>query len=202
MHKYYRRLSVSLAVLFTLLVLDRTISAQVPSRSSERITKAIDDRMTVRRPGNRHPLARPEFDAGATAPETRMERMMLVLEPDAAQQQELEALLAAQQDPESPQYQQWVSPEEFGRRFGVSERDLNRVTDWLEGHGFEVEPVSSGRREILFSGTAAQVQSAFHTEVHVYTVNGASHHANATDPEIPEALSEVVSGIVSLHDFH
>ena len=185
-----------------LLVLDRTISAQVPSRSPERITKAVDDRMTVRRPGNRHPLARPEFDAGAAAPETRMERMVLVLEPDAAQQQELEALVAAQQDPVSPQYQQWLSPEEFGRRFGVSEQDLKRVTDWLEGHGFEVEPVSIGRREILFSGTAGQVQSAFHTEVHGYNVNGASHHANAADPEIPEALAEVVSGIVSLHDFH
>ena len=202
MHKYYRRLSVSLAVLSSLLVLDRTLLAQVPSRSPERITKIIDDRVTVPSPRNRHPLARPEFDLGTAAPETRMDRMMLVLSPDAAQQNELETLLAAQQDPESPQYHQWLSPEDFGRRFGVSERDLKRVTDWLEAHGFDVEPISSGRREIIFSGTAAQVQAAFHTEVHLYNVNGDSHYANASDPEIPEAMSEVVSGIVSLHDFH
>ena len=202
MHKYYLRLSVSLAVLSSLLVLDPTLLAQVPSRSLERITKPIDDRVTVQRPGNRHPLARPEFDLGTAAPDTRMDRMMLVLSPDAAQQNELETLLAAQHDPESPQYHQWLSPEDFGRRFGVSERDLKQVTDWLEAHGFELEPISSGRREIIFSGTAAQVQAAFHTEVHLYNVDGDSHYANASDPEIPEAMSEVVSGIVSLHDFH
>ncbi len=40
--------------------------------------------------GNRHPLARPEFDLGRVAPDTRMERMTLVLLPDETQRQAME----------------------------------------------------------------------------------------------------------------
>ncbi len=171
-------------------------------RPVDRITSFINDRLTVVRSGNRHPLARPEYDAGIASPDIRMERMMLALQPDAAQQKALEALLAAQQDSQSPQFHQWLSPESFGRLFGVSESDLNEVVGWLRRRGFEVEPIPSGRRVILFSGTVEQVESAFHTAVHVYNVNGKIHYANATDPEIPQAMGAVVAGVVSLHDFH
>ena len=47
-----------------------------------------------------HPLARREYDAGAVSPDLLMERMMLVLAPDAGQQKALDEFLAAQQDPE------------------------------------------------------------------------------------------------------
>ena len=66
----------------------------------------------------------------------------------------------------------------------------------------EVEEVTAGRRTIVFSGAAAQVESAFHTQIHAYKIGNDLHHANATDPEIPAALVQVVGGIVSLHDFH
>ena len=73
--------------------------------------------------------------------------MLLLLEPDAAQQNALHELLEAQQDPASPEYHRWLSPEDFGQRFGASERDVKRIVDWLAGHGFEVEPVESARRQ-------------------------------------------------------
>ncbi len=127
--------------------------------------------------------------------------MILVLQPDAAQQDALTALVAAQHDPESPQYQQWLTPESFGQTFGASERDIEQVVNWLQGHGFDVEPISAGRGSLVFSGTTAQVESAFHTQIHVYDVGGEIHHANSSDPEIPIALAPVVQGLVSLHDF-
>ena len=184
---------------------ERPALAQVDhrgARPAERITKVIDDRSTVVRQGNRHPLARVEFDRGTVPSDTRLDRMILVLEPDQAQQKALDALLEAQQDPQSPDYHRWLTPEVFGERFGVAARDLDRVARWLESHGFEVEPSTPARREIIFSGTADQVRSAFHTEIHVYDVNGQRHFANAQDPEIPAALDHVVGGLVSLHDFH
>lgn len=153
-------------------------------------------------PGNRHPLARPEFDTGIAPAKTRMDRMILLLQPDTIQQEALEALLEAQQDPQSPEYQRWLTPEDFGQRFGVSDSDLQQVVQWLTSHGFQVEPPAAGRRQIIFSGTAGQVQTAFRTEVHIYNVSGQRHYANAFDPQIPEALAEVVAGVVSLHDFH
>ena len=178
------------------------LAAQVPTaRPADRITRVINDRETVARPGNRHPMARPEFDRGVAPAATRMDRMVLLLQPDQSQQQALEALLEAQQDPSSPEYHRWLTPDAFGERFGASVRDVERVVAWLETHGFDVEPVDAARREIVFSGTAAQVQAALHTEIHLYNFNGETHYANATDPEIPSALAAVVRGVVSLHNF-
>ncbi len=167
-----------------------------------RITRVIDDSATVLRPGNRHPLARAEFDTGLAPADTRMERMILLLRPDQTQQDALEALLEAQQDPQSPEYQHWLTPEEFGWRFGVAEADLEQIIEWLTSRGFQVETPDASRRQIVFSGTAGQVRATFQTEVHVYNFNGQRHYANAQDPRIPEALAEVVAGVVSMHDFH
>ena len=166
-----------------------------------RVTEAVDDQQRVRLSGNRHPFAVREFDAGAVAPETALERMILVLTPDPAQQQELDALLESQHDPASPDYQHWLTPEEFGSRFGASERDLATARDWLERHGFRIEEAPVGRRSIIFSGTAGQVESAFHTRMHQYRVNGRTHLANAADLEIPRALAGLVAGVSTLNDF-
>ena len=163
--------------------------------------RVVDRSVTVKLAGNRHPLARPEFDRGAIDPGEPIERMMLVLAADPAIQAELDQLTEEQQDPASPQYHQWLSPEEYGRRFGVASRDLDRITAWLEAEGFQVEEIPAGRRLVIFSGSAAQVAFAFHTEIHRYFVNGKMHRANADDPAIPEALAAAVVGIVSLNDF-
>jgi subtilase family serine protease len=53
---------------------------------------------------------------------------------------------------------------------------------------------------IDFSGTAGQVQRAFHTEIHHLDVKGEKHIANISNPQIPAALGSLVVGIVSLHD--
>ncbi len=196
---HFHRLILCVLFLSGIISIDQRLTAQ--PRPEDRVTTPVDDRLTVTRPANRHPLALPEYDAGPVSPQHPMDRMLLVLQPDADQQFALQALLAAQQDPQSPQYHHWLTPESFGKLFGISDHDLEQVTDWLERHGFEVEPVSGGHRALLFSGTAAQVEAAFHTQIHIYKVNGETHYANATDPEIPIALAPVVEGVASLHDF-
>jgi len=190
----------------TVCLLDLPLAAQAPLdlhriQPVDRITRPVNDVQRVTLTGNRHPLARPEYDAGAAPLDTLMERMILVLRPDADQQRALESLLEAQQDLQSPLYHQWLTPETFGRTFGVSDHDLNQVVNWLEANGFAVEPVSEGRSVVIFSGTAAQVNAAFRTEMRRYRTQGGLHHANATDPQIPRALAAVVGGVVSLHDF-
>ena len=125
---------------------------------SDRITSFIDDEQRVTLRGNVHPLALAQYDAGAVAPDFPMEHMLLTLLPDAAQQDALNQLLDAQYNPESPYYHQWLTPEQYGERFGVSEADTAQIVGWLQGHGMEVEEVTAGRRSIVFSGTAAQVE--------------------------------------------
>src|SRR5271156_492204 len=168
----------------------------------DRIISFIDDDQRVTLRGNVHPLAQAQYDAGAVAPDFPMEHMLLTLLPDSTQQDALNQLVDAQNNPESPYYHQWLTPEQYGERFGVSDSDAAQVVAWLQGHGMEVEELTVGHRSIIFSGTAAQVQSAFHTAIHTYKIGDEVHHANVDDPEIPAALVEVVGGVVSLHDFH
>ena len=158
------------------------------AQPQDRITGFVDDEQRITLTGNRHPLAISRYDAGKVDPDFRMEHMLLTLLPDAAQQDALSQLLDAQHDPESPSYHQWLTPEQYGERFGVSETDATQIAAWLQQHGMEVEEVSAGRRSIVFSGSAAQVESAFHTQIHTYKIGDEIHHANASDPEIPAAF--------------
>lgn len=161
----------------------------------------VDETQAVTLTGNVHPLARPEFDLGQVSAETRMDRMLLLLKPSPARQADLDALVKAQQNPTSAHYHQWLTPAEYGARFGASAQDLTRVTAWLAAHGFAVVEIPAGNRLVEFSGTAVQVFDAFHTQIHRYQVEGVAHVANAQDPQIPVALSGVVDGVVSLNDF-
>jgi pseudomonalisin len=167
----------------------------------DRITSFIDDEQRVALRGNVHPLALAEYDAGVVAAGFPMEHMLLTLLPDSTQQDVLNQWIDAQHNPDSPYYHQWLTPEQYGERFGVSDADGAQIVSWLQEHGMAVEEVTAGRRAIIFSGTAAQVQSVFHTEIHSYNIDGELHHANTKDPEIPAALVQVVGGVVSLHDF-
>jgi pseudomonalisin len=205
---------LTLTILLPFLLLDLPARAQPPADPPsprfaqppfvlvrDRITRFIDDEQTVTLRGNVHPLAIARYDTGVVAPDFPMEHMLLTLLPDTAQQEALNRLIDAQHDPESPGYHQWLTPEQYGERFGISDADTAQLVGWLQGHGMEVEEVTAGRRSIVFSGTAAQVQSAFHTQIHTYKIGDEVHHANAKDPEIPAALAQVVGGVVSLHDF-
>jgi pseudomonalisin len=169
--------------------------------AKDRVVRPIDDAQRTILPGNIHPLAQTQFRLKPVPSNFPMQRMMLVLSPDAEQQAQLDDLVEQQRDPNSAYYHQWITPERFGQLFGASEGDIAVVVNWLEAHGMDVEEVSAGRRSIVFSGTAGQVATAFHTRIQTYKVGGALHHANENDPEIPKALAGVVGGVVSLHDF-
>ncbi|MFZ0296997.1 MAG: S53 family peptidase, partial [Candidatus Sulfotelmatobacter sp.] len=212
--------SLALTIFFLLLSLD--LSAAVHAKETQlatdpmnlpltqppfvqvrdRITSFIDDDQRITLRGNVHPLAQARYDAGAVAPDFPMEHMLLTLLPDSTQQDVLNQLVEGQHNPESPYYHQWLTPEQYGERFGVSDSDAAQVVAWLLGHGMEVEELTAGHRSIIFSGTAATVQAAFHTAIHTYKIGDEVHHANVNDPEIPAALVQVVGGVVSLHDFH
>jgi hypothetical protein len=165
------------------------------------ITAAIDPNNLVVLHGNVYPLARPEFDKGAVAEAQPLHRILLLLQRSAAQEAALRQLLEDQQSKFSPNYHSWLTAEQFGAQFGPAAADVETITSWLAAQGFHVNRVSAGRTLIEFDGTAGQVRSAFHTEIHHYLVGGVEHTANASDPEIPAALAPVVAGVVSLHNF-
>jgi hypothetical protein len=184
-----------------ILFLTPSFTPAQTNNAQPRITAAVDEaRLTTLR-GNTHPLARPQFDRGAAPASLPVERMLLVLKRSPEQESALEALMEQQQDASSPNFHKWLTPQQFGQQFGPSDQDIQTITAWLQSHGFRIEHVSKGRTVIEFSGTAGQVRDAFHTEIHRYTVNNEDHWANSSDPQIPAALTPVVAGVDTLHNF-
>jgi hypothetical protein len=182
-------------------VLCNAQTTATPALIPARITTAIDDNDRIQLRGNVHPLARLAFDRGPVADAQALHRMLLLLRRSSDQESSLLHLLDDQQSKFSPNYQRWLTPDDFGKQFGVTDSDLQTITQWLSSQGFVDIHVGPGRTAVEFSGNVGQVRNTFHTEIHQYEVNGESYLANATDPQIPAALATVISGIVSLHNF-
>jgi len=187
-------------VLALILVVPFVAAAQ-GNTARPRITERVDNSRLATLRGNTHPLARPQFDQGAAPADLPMNRIMLILQRSPEQEAALQNLLVEQQTTSSPNFHKWLTPDEFGQQFGPADADIQTITSWLASFGFQSIKVSRGRTTIEFSGTAAQVQTALHTPIHRYVVNGESHWANANDPQIPAALAPAIKGIVSLHNF-
>lgn len=140
-------------------------------------------------------------DMGETAGERRLESMSLRFAMSATQQAELTQLLADQQNPASARYHEWLTPKQFGEKFGLAAADISEISEWLAGQGFTVTQVASGGLFVRFSGTVAQAEKAFHTEIHNVSVHGEAHFANVTAPMLPEAIAAVTQGVTGLDDF-
>ena len=183
---------------FPLLPLPVASFAQQPT---ERVTAEINGSEKAMIPGSHSPLARRENETGRMAANIKLEGLSLVFSRTPEQEADLPALIASQQDPASPLYRKWLSPEEFGSRFGVADADIVKVQFWLENRGFTVEGVSRSKTRIIFSGTVEQVESSFATELHYYSVEGETHFSASEDISVPAALSSLVLTVTNLSDF-
>ncbi len=173
----------------------------IPSGTPSRVVGQPDDTRLVRLPGNTYPGVRPELDKGPVDQNKLLQRMVLVLKRSPEQEAALAAFNERQYDPKSPDFHHWLHAEEFGKLYGPSNDDIAAVTSWLQNHGFQIVGVGKGRVWIQFTGTVGQVEEAFHVQMRNYLVDGKMHISNDVDPEIPEALAPVITGIVSLNDF-
>jgi hypothetical protein len=166
-----------------------------------RVVDKIDESQLVTLKGNTHPYANAKNDHGRVSPDLPMTDLILVLSRDPAQQAAFEQFVASQYDSSSPNFHQWLTPQQIGENFGPSETDIATITHWLTGHGFTVDEIPSDHMSIRFSGKASQVESAFHTEMHNLEVKGVAHIGNISDPRIPAALAPAVTGVKALHNF-
>jgi subtilase family serine protease len=168
---------------------------------SARIRGDIENAQRMVVPGTHSPLARAEFEAGRVPANTELEGMTIVLGRSAALEADLQTLLAAQQDPNSPQYHKWLTADEFSARFGVADADAAKVEFWLEQQGFTLQGRSQSNDRIQFSGTVQQVESTFGTEMHYYQVAGTKHFAPSTDLSVPVAMGAMVQAVTNLSTF-
>jgi len=140
----------------------------------------------------------PEHIVAAVPAEERLQSLTLVLARHADRQQAFEALLAAQQDPGSPEYHHWLSSAEIAGRFGLSQEEIDSLTHWLESEGLHVDWIAPARNFIGFGGAAGDVARVFQTELNYYDVEGERKISLATDPLVPAEFSPLVKSVRGL----
>jgi subtilase family serine protease len=149
-------------------------------------------------PASKPPLPQGAADLGEASGGTRLDRMLLLLEPSAVQQRALDAELTNQLDSKSAEYHHWLTPAAFADLYANAAPDVASVVAWLQSEGFEVAPLPAGRGWIEFSGSVAQVEQAFQTRVH-WTVTRNGTRLALVDPiVVPAALRPLIHGMVSL----
>jgi subtilase family serine protease len=179
-----------------LLAVPQMGATAVPNR----VLRGVDSAQRVSLPNSSH--LRPEIrsDEGMADDSTVLSDMTLQFSMTASQQADLAELLEEQQNPSSPNYHQWLTPESFGTRFGLSDADLAAVNGWLVGQGFSVKRIGRAKNFIQFSGTAAQARRALGAEIHRVQANGTSHVASMGTLSLPAGIAGVVQMVRGMDD--
>ena len=131
-------------------------------------------------------------EAAASAPWPLAMRLTMAIRNRA----ELTRLLADQQNPASPQYHRWLTPDEFTGRFGPTDADLARVARWLKKTGFTVKSADASTREVSFTGMVAQAENVFAVKI-AATADGRLY-SNTADPAVPADLAPLIESINGL----
>ena len=174
--------------------------AGINTAEAARVTQVVNSNATATIEGTHLAFVSRLAPVKPVSDTMQMNHMQLVLRPSAQRAAAMQSLLADQHNPHSSRFHQWLTPEQFGQAFGVTDSDIAAVKDWLVSQGFKVNGVYPNKTQIDFSGTAAQVRQAFHVQEQHYTINGEKHIANAGDISVPKALQPVISGVLGLNN--
>ncbi|MFO2549624.1 S53 family peptidase [Alicyclobacillus cycloheptanicus] len=112
----------------------------------------------------------------------------------------LNQYIAATSTPGSALYGQRLTPAQFTATYGPTDAEVQAVTQYLSSQGFAHVTVSANRLLISASGTAAQVQQAFHTALEQFVQNGKTVYANTAAAQVPGALAGDVAAVLGLNN--
>src|SRR6187401_1427996 len=121
------------------------INALAPAQRVDRLSSGINDNDKIRLRGSRNARVEKLASGGPVEDSMPVTGISFRFRPTSAQQAELDRLLEDQQDSRSPSYHAWLTPEEYGDRFGLSSGDSAKVSDWVDAQGFQVDDTARSR---------------------------------------------------------
>ena len=193
-----RILAMTLLALFFVVTFNLSSSAEA-KRSL--ITQKVDEATLVTLTGNTRPETNQANDRGAAPGDLALNHLMLQLRRPRELETALVKYIDELHNPNSDKFHHWLTAKQVGAGYGLAQNDIDTLTSWLKSKGFTVNQVYPSGTVIDFSGTAAQVEAAFHTEIHNLDVNGTRQIANMSDPQVPAALAPAIVGVVKLNSF-
>jgi len=141
-------------------------------------------------------------DLGSVAKTTPLNHLVLYLRPSTERQAAFEETVRSLHNPASPTFHRWLNSTEVTSQLAVPDAHVSVSDSWLKSQNFKVQGLNATHTALYFSGTVAQVETAFRTHIHRFqSADGQVHMANTTMPLIPASLASAVTGIVALHDY-
>jgi kumamolisin len=130
-----------------------------------------------------------------TAPATNITTSVIL---NVTNPQALETFVALVSTPGSPEYHRFISLNQFVQRFAPSNRQIQQFEQYLESYGITINKVYADNLDITVTGTAAQLNAAFATQLRDYTRNGQTFHRPAWKFVLPGSFSSLVLSVPGL----
>lgn len=115
-------------------------------------------------------------------------------------QEQLDEFLEAVQNPQSPSYHRYLTPEQFAAQYAPTQAQVDTVIAYLTKNGFKNITVSPNRTLVRASGTAGSVKQAFNTSLKSFSHNGRRVFANASAAQVPAELGHIVGSVLGLQN--
>ena len=184
----WRRACVLLALLLTI----------VPaSFASSGVVQATSGGGRVSIPGSLVPILRHHTPLHALADNRQLQ---LTISLQLRNQKQLNTLLKEQNDPQSPWYHRYLTPQQFTAMFSPNKTTVAKVVAFLHAQKLTVTSIASNNTLISTSGTVAAINKAFAIIINNYAFNGRTVYAPASEPSVPASLAGMLLNISGLDD--
>jgi len=111
---------------------------------------------------------------------------------------DLDSLLSAISDPNSPQYHQYLTPDQFNQLFAPTSDQVQQVVSYLQSQGMTITSVAPNNLLIDATATVSQVQQAFSVQINTYQAGNHTFYANTASPSVPTSISQLITSIGGL----
>jgi subtilase family serine protease len=113
----------------------------------------------------------------------------------------LDKLVSQQQQRGSGQYHNWITQDQFNASFGPTSQELNFVQNYLNAKGLSTVFVAENNLFVKVQGTVADIQNAFHVQIHNHNFAGQTYRSNTADPSVNDASGAHIAAITGMDDY-
>ena len=146
------------------------------------------------------PLAVQNGSAQLVGPYNPQQMLRLVFALKPPHLQEEEEFLNQLQDPNSPQFHQYLSEQEWDERFAPAPQDEQAVVDWAQSQGLRVTQRYSSRLLVDVEAPVATIERALNVNINAYQKDQKQYFSNDSDASIPGVLADIVQAVLGLNN--
>ena len=119
----------------------------------------------------------------------------------------MQAFVDSVSNPASPNYRNFITPEQVGARFGLSDDKVGAVASYLRSQGIKVNLVSKNHLGILAECSAKQAENAFGTVIDDFQSQDpkepgrTTFFANTSQIQVPGNIAPFIQNITGLDNY-